>query len=181
MCAHFIDEIVDGIASCAREQAQAWADIAKENSESGGGLPPGIDQKFIDEIKRMATTASRLRSAPLRHDGQTDVYGVFSSARRLQPRYQDRAKAQQFDHVASERARVEMEARGARKDRLTDLKTRLAEEDSTYGAEYVPKSQGAHFTFLTAHHSISDNAASFFSSQSSPALVLTLGQRTFPV
>eukprot|EP01122_Echinamoeba_exundans_P003751 TRINITY_DN13818_c0_g1_i1.p1 TRINITY_DN13818_c0_g1~~TRINITY_DN13818_c0_g1_i1.p1 ORF type:complete len:150 (+),score=37.38 TRINITY_DN13818_c0_g1_i1:257-706(+) len=129
----FEDEIVDGIASCAREQAQAWADIAKENSESSGGLPPGIDQKFIDEIKRMATTASRLRSAPLRHDGQTDVYGVFSSTRRVQPRYQDRSKAQQFDHVARERARVEMEARDARKDRLHDMKAKLAGEDSEFG------------------------------------------------
>ena len=36
----------------------------------------------------MAATSSRARSAPLRHDGATDVYGVFSSSRRVQPRYQ---------------------------------------------------------------------------------------------
>lgn len=90
----------------------------------------------------MAATASRLRSAPLRHDGATDVYGVFSSTRRVQPRYQDKAKASQYDHMATERARQEMEAKTVRAHRIDDVKSKAEAEDAALGSEYQPAPQG---------------------------------------
>lgn len=100
----------------------------------------------------MATTASRMRSAPLRHDGQTDVYGVFSSARRLQPRYQDRVKAEHFDQVSADRARHELEAKEARKDRLCAMKEMLAADDIAMGEASVHAQQGALESICVCRH-----------------------------
>jgi hypothetical protein len=85
------DEINDGLASCAREQALAWAQEAEELSKQGNTQNLPIDKKFIESLIRLANEEQHkrlmedIRNGNNRHNDAVSFHnGVFSSTRRLQ-------------------------------------------------------------------------------------------------
>jgi hypothetical protein len=67
----FKDEIEDGIANNADEQATVWAKEAQENPETST-----ISGEFLTELTQMTKAAKNQRS------------GAFGTKTRLQPRFQ---------------------------------------------------------------------------------------------
>jgi len=57
----FEDEIIDGIAHCAMEQAQVWAEEARNGGAS-------FDKSFLDELARMGQAASASKGSLLPPD-----------------------------------------------------------------------------------------------------------------
>jgi len=82
------DEVNDGIANCAKEQAEAWAQEAAET---------GVEQsEFIQRLLRMTGGLKDKRVAATRA-------GAMGTKTRLQPRFQKGMSAK-YDAVVNERA-----------------------------------------------------------------------------
>ena len=83
------DEVEDGIANNADEQAKVWQQEAKENPESST-----ISADFLRELNQMTNDSKKKRS------------GAFGTQTRLQPRFQ-KGKQQQFDKLVNNRVQQE--------------------------------------------------------------------------
>ena len=86
------DELQDGIASCAKEQSDAWKLTAAED-----GVPSADVARFIDRIGRLTRQAG----------GGCSALGLKS---RVQPRNKNAASKTSFDRKAQERSRCEVAA-----------------------------------------------------------------------
>lgn len=96
----FPDEIEDGLASSAKAQATIWAEAASTGETH-------FDQEFLQTLVSMGKEVSvkGKRGGESHHDAIGYQNGVFSSARRLQPRFQGKEKT--FDELAAKRAKAE--------------------------------------------------------------------------
>ena len=128
------DEIEDGIASAAVDQAKLWADEALKAASSTEGSTANNSasrQQFITELIRMGTEVEASRNQNLNHhDAINTNNGVFSSTRRLQPRFQ-KGKQQQYDVIANQNFQKEQEASKQsqeRKKQLQEVSEREYEE-----------------------------------------------------
>jgi hypothetical protein len=82
------DEVNDGIASCAEEQAIIWADASKDDEN--------IHSKaFVEELLRMTKKCQEAKAGKQRAGG-------LGCKSRLQPRYQ-KGNQQKFDRVVDQR------------------------------------------------------------------------------
>jgi actin beta/gamma 1 len=89
------DEVNDGIANCAKEQAEAWAEAAAET---------GADNtEFIQRLLRLTGTLKDKRVAATRA-------GAMGTQSRLQPRYQKGMSAK-YDAVVQDRIGAEQKTR----------------------------------------------------------------------
>ncbi|KAL6071768.1 actin [Balamuthia mandrillaris] len=140
----FQDEIEDGIAACAMAQAKIWAEAAQE--EENKGL---VDKAFISELIRMGQEHERTvdRVQEMHSDAMSSHNGVFSSVRRLQPRYQ-KGKAQQYDVLANNRTNAEMAAKKKRaRQREAELRRLQAQlEEELGGEEEEPKESSGSYS-----------------------------------
>mmetsp|Transcript_28567 Transcript_28567/g.53091 ORF Transcript_28567/g.53091 Transcript_28567/m.53091 type:complete len:568 (-) Transcript_28567:1-1704(-) len=101
----YSDEIQDGIANCAEEQAQVWAKEAEEQraycSEDGDGV--GAKGDFVRSLLELTKTYAN------KHDAEGPAgtrQGAMGTKSRLQPRYQ-KGKTAHYDRVAERRAEGE--------------------------------------------------------------------------
>jgi len=117
----FLDEIEDGLSSGAQQQAKIWADAAKDIE--------GFDKEFLNEIIRMGQEQTQARhNANMNHnDAEATNYGVFSSTRRLQPRFQ-KGKAAKYDAVSKQRTKEEVTKKKEREQKTLDATKRQNEE-----------------------------------------------------
>ena len=86
------DEVNDGIAHAAKEQAEAWQAAADED---------GIESIFVRELVALTTKEMGKRN--------TSRAGEFGTQSRLQPRYQ-KNRAASYDAVCAERVHGEKAA-----------------------------------------------------------------------
>jgi len=91
------EDIQDGIANLAMEQAQAWALEAAETGESG----------YVSDLLKLTKECVARRSVR---------NGALGTTSRLQPRYQ-KGKSEQFDRLVC--ARTKEEAKAAEQDKVT--------------------------------------------------------------
>lgn len=129
------DEIEDGLAASAKAQAKIWAEAAKE---AGEGV--GLDKEFIAELVRMgeeSASATAFRNRNLNHhDAIGAQNGVFSSARRLQPRYQANEKAKKYDELVENRTRAEMTKRKEMAEKSERSRKELEERERQMRIQY---------------------------------------------
>lgn len=97
----YSDEIEDGIANGAEEQAQVWAKEAEEQQAYSIG---SNKQDFVNNLLRITKKYVERRNANA--PAATVRQGAMGSKSRLQPRYQ-KGKTAQYDYVANQRARAE--------------------------------------------------------------------------
>ena len=125
------EEMADGIACLALDTAKAWTEAIE-----AGEVAEGISAEFVTSLKRLGASAvasSLQKEASNHHDVKNYKNGVFSAARRVQPRLG--AKPCQFDKIVSKREGVEQERLEASKARAERLKARMTEH-----ADYTPMS-----------------------------------------
>ena len=91
------DEISDGIANCAEEQAQAWAEAAKDKDNANCE-----SLAFVEELLNMTRKYKAERAGKVRAAG-------IGCKTRLQPRFQ-KGQQQKFDRVVNERIKSDYEA-----------------------------------------------------------------------
>lgn len=118
----WIDEIEDGLSSGAQQQAKIWADAAKDIE--------GFDKEFLNELIRMGQEQNQAKQnqANMNHnDAEATNYGVFSSSRRLQPRFQ-KGKAAKYDAVSKQRTKEEVEKKKIRQQKVMDATKQQNEE-----------------------------------------------------
>ena len=60
---------------------QIWVDAAQKKDS-------GLDKAFVDELLRMGVQKKAVKGTAMHSDAKATHLGVFSSTRRLQPRYQ---------------------------------------------------------------------------------------------
>eukprot|EP01125_Pyxidicula_operculata_P008162 TRINITY_DN275_c0_g2_i1.p1 TRINITY_DN275_c0_g2~~TRINITY_DN275_c0_g2_i1.p1 ORF type:complete len:1179 (+),score=388.10 TRINITY_DN275_c0_g2_i1:39-3575(+) len=122
----FQDEIDDGIAAAAQEQAKIWAEAAKEE----GSL---MDPSFVAELMRMGQEQAKARGTTSKkkefhNEAQTDHNGVFSSTMRLQPRF-EKGGAQKYDAVVKQRIADDLKKKKQAYAKTTQLKQQKEEEE----------------------------------------------------
>ena len=114
------DEVADGIANCADEQAQVWAQAANEEENSGA-------KDFIQELLQM-TKKYKDEKAGIRS-------GALGCKTRLQPRFQSGKKAE-FDRLVNQRIQSDLRAATMTdaqcKDRRAAYRTMCSPTDSVY-------------------------------------------------
>ena len=104
------DEIEDGIANCAEEQAAIWAEGAKEdeNAES---------KKFVEELLKMTKEIKAQKNGVVRSGG-------LGCKTRLQPRFQ-KGNQYKFDQVVAARIKNDYAAMQISKEQLKNMKSKL--------------------------------------------------------
>eukprot|EP00928_Gymnodinium_smaydae_P039803 TRINITY_DN27113_c0_g3_i1.p1 TRINITY_DN27113_c0_g3~~TRINITY_DN27113_c0_g3_i1.p1 ORF type:complete len:1272 (+),score=228.98 TRINITY_DN27113_c0_g3_i1:66-3881(+) len=90
------DEIKDGIANCAKEQAEAWAQEAAESGASSS------NNEFLQQLLKLTGSLKDKRIAATRA-------GAMGTKTRLQPRFQ-KGMSSRFDAVCGERTQQETRA-----------------------------------------------------------------------
>lgn len=90
----FEDEVNDGIANCAKEQAEAWIEAAAESGEA--------PSEFVSRLLSMTGALKDTRVAKTRA-------GAMGTQSRLQPRYQ-KGMSDRYDAVVRARAAKEQKA-----------------------------------------------------------------------
>eukprot|EP00727_Mastigamoeba_balamuthi_P000800 m51a1_g10717 putative actin (1113) ;mRNA; r:219305-223208 len=102
------DEIEDGIAACAKDQAEVWAGAAREAGRE--------NDPFVAQLLRLAEVCSTRK--------QGARAGALGTTTRVQPRFQ-KGKQQQFDAAVLTRTKTEMAAaqlqRAAQQQIMHDL------------------------------------------------------------
>jgi len=88
------DEVNDGIANCAKEQAEAWMEAAAESGEA--------PSEFVSHLLRLTGALKDKRTAESRA-------GAMGTQSRLQPRYQ-KGMSERYDAVVKARAAEEQVA-----------------------------------------------------------------------
>jgi hypothetical protein len=99
----YSDEVNDGIANCAKEQAEVWAAAAKEEADGnnvdvgadGQAAQPWLGREFLDDLAELTRVLGSQRSGG-DSGGRAGPAGAFGTATRLQPRMQTGMQAQ-FD------------------------------------------------------------------------------------
>jgi len=125
----------DGLASGASEQAKLWAAAVQDGSEDAAAM---FDKQFLDQLLAMGAAGRSQRRAG--GSGTNDVEfsathnGAFTSAGRLQPRYQAGSKQQAFDAVCSSREQHEKQLA----DQKTATTDTLRQLNSTNETTYFP-------------------------------------------
>jgi hypothetical protein len=109
----YADEVEDGIAAGAQEQAKLWAEAAKEEGREG--------DSFVTELTRLTDGYKTAR------DGARA--GALGTTTRLQPRFQ-KGKQQQFDAVVASRTAAEMAALAQQARRMQELTMATAHDPS---------------------------------------------------
>ncbi len=108
----FEDELVDGIASCAEEQAQAWREAATED---------GVDMGFVQSLLALTSTYTSKKGSAMRA-------GAMGCKSRIQPRNANGA-AQEFDRRCDTRMAQERAARERRAAQLASLAAQARVEE----------------------------------------------------
>jgi len=106
------DEVKDGIANCAKEQAEAWAQEAQETGGDGAS-------EFVGRLLALTGSLKSKRSTRA---------GALGTTSRLQPRFQKGASAS-YDAVCGARAGEEAKAREERRRSMADAQ-RVAEAEA---------------------------------------------------
>jgi hypothetical protein len=76
------DELEDGLATAAQEQAKLWASQATSGDET-------LDKEFVQQLLEMSKDKEKnKKQGEIHNDAQATHAGVFSSAMRLQPRFE---------------------------------------------------------------------------------------------
>jgi hypothetical protein len=79
----YYDELEDGLATAAQEQAKLWAEQAVSGNEEG------LDKEFVQQLLEMSREKEKQKKQQTIHnDSQSSHAGVFSSNMRLQPRFE---------------------------------------------------------------------------------------------
>jgi hypothetical protein len=78
----YYDELEDGLATAAQDQAKLWAEQAVSGNEEG------LDKEFVQQLLEMSKEREKQKQATIHNDSQATHAGVFSSAMRLQPRFE---------------------------------------------------------------------------------------------
>ena len=126
------DEVNDGIASCAEEQALIWVEASQEDDQA--------DRSFLRSLVALTTKYTA-------KDSGTARSGMMGTKTRLQPRFQSATAMASYDRLAEERKRDEMERREARKNRAAEVAQKLLEEEKL--AQEVHVDQTAMFNVDT--------------------------------
>lgn len=121
------DEIEDGIANCAEEQAATWAEAVheEENSES---------KKFVEELLKMTKQIKQEKNGKMRAGG-------LGCKTRLQPRFQ-KGNQQKFDRVVEARIKNDFKAMQITKEQAKKVKENMRnlilKEDNLENYDKVP-------------------------------------------
>jgi len=118
------DEVNDGIANCAKEQAEAWAEAASETGEE--------PNEFIGRLLQMTGKLKDQRVAAMRA-------GAMGTKSRLQPRFQ-KGMSTKYDAVVNARAEQE---RKVFQERTAEASVRgkAAEEENARRRRLAPNWQ----------------------------------------
>jgi hypothetical protein len=130
----FVEEVQDGIANCAKEQADAWLLDAQENRVSGGG------------IKKLGEMISRLTLK--RGNG---------NATRIQPRFAGNASG--YDAMVAQRGAAERAAGQAVADRKAGLQSAAEQAELNRLRELGLESRDADEHFLPTDHLMEEEVA----------------------
>jgi actin beta/gamma 1 len=131
----FLDEVQDGIASGAAEQAAVWEEAARESQDPATAA-------FVTEILAMTRTCAEARAAAAAAAaGPAKRAGAMGTTTRMQPRYQ-RGKQQAYDAVVDRRAQTEVAAAARHKAGLAKVKSTDFEADTAAGQTVPVTSTG---------------------------------------
>jgi len=108
------DEVNDGIANCAKEQAEAWAQEASEQGQE--------ESEFIQRLLKLTGALKDKRVAAVRA-------GAMGTKSRLQPRYA-KGMSDRYDSVCKQRAGQEIQKSEKHKAKLAATFKVLEEENS---------------------------------------------------
>ena len=119
----YTDEVNDGIAHAAKEQAEVWAIAAEEE---------GNETDFVRDLVTLTSKYISKRSGPQRA-------GELGTKSRLQPRYQ-KGRALEYDRVVSARMRDEQSKQVARLQRA-ETQQSMAEAEQEARLRALGKSE----------------------------------------
>eukprot|EP01105_Mastigella_eilhardi_P018376 TRINITY_DN4244_c0_g1_i1.p1 TRINITY_DN4244_c0_g1~~TRINITY_DN4244_c0_g1_i1.p1 ORF type:complete len:1146 (+),score=215.48 TRINITY_DN4244_c0_g1_i1:73-3510(+) len=104
------DDIDDGIATCAEEQAKIWAQAAKEQ---------GADPMFVRELLRYVGAGASARK------------GALGTQTRLQPRFQ-KGKQEHFDQAVKQAGEVELKKVEETRQKMELLHKQAEQEEALH-------------------------------------------------
>jgi hypothetical protein len=142
----YSDELEDGIAHSAMEQAQTWQRAVQEGSVS-------VDAEFVASLVQLTGAYQVKRTA--------ERAGAFSTKTRLQPRFaKGGAAAQQYDQKCQTRAASEAVALAKRDAALKELQRRADEQErvrlAQLGLDPASAAAAAANTAASAQTSLTD-------------------------
>ena len=170
----FADELDDGIASCADEQAQAWRAAAEEEGRANDPflLELGsITRVCLDEKKRRENQDKEAEGSLSSQQGGgggggKKPVGAFGCQTRIQPRMAGKGKYQsQYDDVVNKRVKEEVDRAAAHAQTFHNMKL-LAEQE-----------QSSSSSLSSSSCSIFDNMSESSSSSPLPTVVIDVGSR----
>jgi actin len=130
------EEIADGVACLALDQAKAWTEAIK----AGEVDKDKISESFLRELQKLSATGVRERLRGLNeqvahHDQVNENNGVFAAERRVQPRLQKGDASAGFDEMAHKREDAELDRARKAQARAARLRSVLDAAAVDYNTE----------------------------------------------
>eukprot|EP01113_Clastostelium_recurvatum_P010241 TRINITY_DN1504_c0_g1_i4.p1 TRINITY_DN1504_c0_g1~~TRINITY_DN1504_c0_g1_i4.p1 ORF type:complete len:204 (-),score=55.09 TRINITY_DN1504_c0_g1_i4:66-677(-) len=119
------DEVDDGIASCAEEQAKIWAQEAQDDQE--GTNSREFNQRLVNLLAAYK-------------GGSGARQGALGTQTRLQPRFQ-KGKVSQYDQIVNQRLQEEAQRKSQKEAQLREQRKRTEQADKLAQYQQMQKQQ----------------------------------------
>ena len=183
----YIDEVNDGIASCADEQAQVWAMTAEEEGKENDPFLKkltSITRVCLDEKKREKNQVEQEKKRKEKEEekggrGKKPV-GAFGCRTRVQPRMAGKGKQMgEFDRVVRERVRKENKEKVKGEEEERKLFEEAEREQMEFNLKGGVVENGENFSFssFSSFSSSSSPSSSPFSGEEGEVVVIEMGSR----